>query len=114
MVWVHLQAKPSVHRIEQGEAEQAPFSVFPKADDALGIVGDQGVPQAPHDVADVQVAGAVRLRPGAHQEAPHRFEVAFVPVWSRQSAHGGDVLTRRGAGQRHGGPSRASAVADFS
>ncbi len=82
MVRVHLQAKPGVHRVEHGEAEQIPVPIFPEADDALGIVGDQGVPQAPHDVADVQVAGAVRLRPGAHQEAPHRYEIALAPVWA--------------------------------
>jgi hypothetical protein len=68
MLRVHLQTEPGVHRIEQGEAEQAPVFVFPQADDALGIVGDQGVPEAPHDVADVQVAGAVSARPRAHQD----------------------------------------------
>jgi hypothetical protein len=68
MLRVHLQPEPGVHRIEQGEAEQAPVFVFPQDDDALGIVGDQGVPEAPHDFADVQVAGAVSARPRAHQD----------------------------------------------
>jgi hypothetical protein len=59
MLRVHLQAEPGVHRIEQGEAEQAPVFVFSHANDALGIVGDQGVPETPRDIADVQVAGVV-------------------------------------------------------
>jgi hypothetical protein len=104
MLRVHLQTEPGVHRIEQGEAEQAPVFVFPQADDALGIVGDQGVPEAPHDVADVQVAGAVSARPRAHQEIMHRFEVALVPVWTRWNDPTGNLLTRYGAGQREVGP----------
>ena len=36
MLRVHLQAEPGVHRIEQGEAEQAPVFVFSHASDALG------------------------------------------------------------------------------
>jgi hypothetical protein len=50
---------PGVHRIEQGEAEQAPVFDFSHASDALGIVGDQGVPETPRDIADVQVASVV-------------------------------------------------------
>jgi hypothetical protein len=66
MPWVDLQVEPGVHRIVQGEADQVPGVAFPHLDGAPGVVGVQGVPDAPDDVAYVQVAGAMSLPSSTH------------------------------------------------
>ena len=104
MFRVNLQAEPGVHRVEYGEAEQASVFVFEQADDAPGVVVDQGVPQAPHDVAGMQVAGAVGALTRANQKAPHRFEIALAPVWAWCNDHIRHPPTRHDAVQRGGGP----------